>query len=369
MIGPMQRVIQSIRRKIAALPLLAKLLAANGLVIVVGATLGTAVTKALTDISAFTLAALFAVGGVAVSLAINYVVLRITLKPLTDLTDTVGRVQDGHTAIRAPSFRDQDPDIGRLTNALNTMLDRLASHTATIEVHREQLRALSAKVATAQEEERKRIARELHDETSQSLASLLIALERIDAAIPPDLSDLKVRLTSARQLTMQTLGGLRTLIADLRPLLLDDLGLVPAIRWFATERLESQGIDVEFRIGDGIPRLPAPVETVLFRIAQEAITNVVKHAEASQVKIELTCERDLVLAVEDDGVGLDLQGPMDYDGLHHLGLFGIRERAIAMGGTSTFTSIPGQGSRVRVTIPFDALGILYDRKDTRIARG
>jgi two-component system sensor histidine kinase UhpB len=351
------------------MPLLAKLLAVNGLVIVAGATLGTASVKALTDISAFTLAALLAVGGVALSLALNYIVLKMALRPLTDLTDTVGRVQDGHTPIRAPSFRDQDPDIGRLTNALNTMLDRLASHTATIEVHREQLRALSAKVTTAQEEERKRIARELHDETSQALASLLIALERIDAAIPPDLSDLKVRLTSARQLTVQTLGGLRTLIADLRPLLLDDLGLVPAIRWFATERLESQGIDVEFRVGDGIPRLPPPVETALFRVAQEAITNIVKHAEASQVKIELTSGKDLTLTVEDDGVGLDLEGPMDYDGLHHLGLFGIHERAVAMGGTSAFTSIRGQGSRVRVSIPFEALGVGHDRKDTRTSRG
>jgi len=369
MVGPLHQVIESIRRRIAALPLLAKLLAANGLVIVLGATLGTVAEKALTDTSAFALAALFAVGGVALSLAINYAILRIALKPLTDLTDTVGRVQDGHTAIRVPTLRDQDPDIGRLTNALNTMLDRLASHTATIEVHREQLRALSAKVTTAQEEERKRIARELHDETSQALASLLIALERIDAAIPPDLSDLKVRLTAARQLAVQTLSGLRALIADLRPLLLDDLGLVPAIRWFATERLESQGIDVDFRIGDGIPRLPAQVETALFRIAQEAIANIVKHAEASQVKIELTCKRDLVLAIEDDGVGLDLESPIDYDGLQHLGLFGIRERAIAMGGTSTFTSIPRQGSRVQVTIPFESLGILHDHKDSRIARG
>ncbi len=343
------------------LPILARLLIANGLVVVVGASIGTLLTKALVEASAFALAVIFTAAGVALSLALNYVVLRIALRPLSDLTSTVDEIRDGHLAARAPVPATQDPDITRLTDALNAMLERLAAHTATIDANREQLRALSAQVITAQEEERKRIARELHDETSQSLASLLIALERIDGAIPEDRGDLKRRLQAARELAAETLDGLRVLVADLRPLLLDDLGLIPAIRWYARQHLESQGIDVEFHLPDNLPRLPPPAETALFRIAQEAINNVVKHADASQVTICLCCQpglpapghpewhATLELTVEDDGVGFDPGGAARNG--QHFGLFGMRERAAALGGSLTIDSTPGAGTHIQMRLP------------------
>ncbi len=340
-----------IQEQIGHVPILIRLLIANGLVIVAGATIGTMLTKELVELSAFELMALFTVAGATLSLAINYLVLRVTLQPLSSLTSTVDRVQDGHTSIRAPFSAYQDPDIARLTEALNTMLDRLAAHTATIEANRQQLRALSAQVISAQEEERNRIARELHDETSQSLASLLIALERMDTVIPSELAELKKRLASARELTGETLKGLRALISDLRPLLLDDLGLMPAIRWSARERLESEGIDIECHIPARIPRLPPMAETALFRITQEAITNIIKHADAGQVHIDVCMNDKLTLTIRDDGVGFNASDPPPLGVRDHLGLFGIRERATALGGEAEIVSTPGAGTTVRVTVP------------------
>jgi two-component system sensor histidine kinase UhpB len=346
------------------LPILARLLIANGAVVVLGAALGTTLTKFLVDASAFELAVAFTVGGVLISLLLNYLVLRVALRPLSSLTHTVDGIREGHIDARAPAPSAHDPDIDRLTDALNAMLGRLAAHTATIEANREQLRALSAQVITAQEEERKRIARELHDDTSQSLASLLIALERIDAAIPAEMADLKARLASASDLTRETLDGLRGLVADLRPLLLDDLGLVPAIRWYARHHLEREGIDVAFDAPAELPRLPAPVETALFRISQEAIHNIVRHADASQVRVSLACDGDgdsacadhILLRIEDDGVGFANAVSISPNGgggqsEGRFGLFGVRERAAALGGDVQIASTPGLGTRLEVRLP------------------
>jgi two-component system sensor histidine kinase UhpB len=343
-------------------PILYRLLLVNALVVAAGASAGTLLTKALVEQSAFTLAVLFTVGGVLLSIAANYAILRAALRPLSELTDTVDRVRSGSTHLRA-DLDDQDPDLARLTAALNTMLDRLSLHTATIEAHREQLRALSAQVITAQEDERKRIARELHDETSQSLASLIIALERIEAIIPEELAEARRRLASTRELAHDTLAGLRGLVVDLRPMVLDDLGLVSAIRWYAVSHLEREGVDTSF-VAEEIPRLPSRVETALFRIAQEAVNNVVKHADATQVTIRLNLEpaepaqiKHLTLSIEDDGHGFEVDrfGQSGDDPLSRLGLFGIQERVAALGGQVTIESAPGKGTRLHVQIPLDGL--------------
>lgn len=338
-------------------PLLARILAANAIVVLLGAVAGTTLTKFLADESTLGLVLGFAALGVALSLLINYVVLRRTLRPLSELTRAVDRIHDDLSGAHLPVIPGNDPDLERLTQALNTMLDRLAAHAATIEANRRSLRALSLEVLSAQEEERKRIAGELHDETSQSLASLLISLERIDASIPDDLPHLKDRLRAARGLTRRALDDLRAVVADLRPLVLDDLGLAPAIRWYATDRLEPEGIDVTVEADSNLPRLPAAVETAVFRIAQEAISNVLHHADAGQVRIRIACPRDLELEVDDDGVGFDAVLPPPPDGRQHMGLFGIRERAAALGGEATVESTPGEGTRVRVTIPMQALDV------------
>lgn len=333
------------------LPIIVRLLAANGFMIILGAAVGTTLTKMLVDLSAFTLATMFTVAGVALSLVLNYIVLRMALQPLSTLTSAVGHIYNGDIILEIPPV--DQPDLAPLTQALNTMLHRLTVHTATIEANRQKLHTLSAQVISAQEDERNRIARELHDETCQSLISLLIALDRINAVAPRELTDLTTRISSARQLTSETLDGLRLLVADLRPSLLHDLGLIPAIRSYASERLEPLGVDVEFELPSRLPRLPTRLETSLFRISQEAISNIIKHAEASHVSIRLSYDRDLSLLIEDDGVGFETNGESAPSGVEHMGLFGMRERAAAVGGRIEIDSSPGRGTILRVIIPLE----------------
>jgi two-component system sensor histidine kinase UhpB len=342
------------------LPLIVRILATNAAVVLLGAVVGTLLTRQLAGRSTLGLMLTLAALGVAVSLVLNYLVLRRTLQPLSELTRAVDRIEEDPANPRLPMVSREDPDLARLTTALNTMLDRLAAHAATIEANRQSLRTLSLQVLSAQEDERKRIARELHDETSQSLASLLISLERIDAVIPDDLPHLKERLRAARSLTTRAIDDLRTLVADLRPLVLDDLGLAPAIRWYASDRLEPEGIDVTVEAAPDLPRLPAHIETAVFRIAQEAISNVLTHADAGQVRVRLSRGRDLELEIEDDGIGFDSMRPVPPDSRQHMGLFGIRERAAALGGEARVESTPGEGTRVSVTIPLEGSGAAHE---------
>lgn len=336
------------------MPLRTRVLVANAAVVLLGAIGGTALTRALASQPTVWLTLGFAALGVGLSLLINYAVLRAALRPLTSLTRAVDRIEDDLAGVRLPVGEIREPDLARLAAALNTMLDRLEAHASIIEASQRSLRSLSLEVLSAQEDERKRIARELHDETSQSLASLLISLERIDAAIPDDLPHLKERLRAARGLTTRAIDDLRSLVADLRPLVLDDLGLAPAIRWYACDRLEPEGIDVTVD-ADTATRLPAAVETALFRIAQEAISNVLNHADAGQVRIRLAVGRRLELEIEDDGAGFDTEQAPPPDGRQHMGLFGIRERAAALGGEARIESLPGEGTRVSVYIPLEPL--------------
>lgn len=362
---------------LSRVPIITRVLIANGLVIAVGAFVGTLLTKMLVDQSAFSLAIMFTAAGVVLSLILNYAVLRVVLRQLNSLTREVNAISEGgfkpDDLGLLPAPRAADPDIARLSQALDSMLERLAAHTATIEANREQLRALSAQVIKAQEEERKRIARELHDDTCQSLASLLLALERIGAAIPNELPEVGANIASAHVLVDNTLEGIRALVADLRPLLLDDLGLIPAIRWYAREHLESQGIDVQFQFPADMPRLPAFMEIALFRMAQEAITNIIRHADAGQVSVTMTTDCSLSpdchvkLIVEDDGIGFDATGVGVQQANGHFGLFGISERVAALSGQVEIESMVGQGTRLLVDLPLR--GESCERTNTGVSGG
>ncbi len=216
---------------------------------------------------------------------------------------------------------------------------------------KEELRGeLLKKLLTVQDEERKRIARELHDETSQGLAALLLSIEKAIATSPPDLKSLLLR---TKAMTNRALDGLHRLIFDLRPSALDDLGLAAAIRWSAENRLEPMGIDLEFEVRGAERRLAPEVETILFRIAQEAVTNIAKHAEAESVRISIDFEGSLVrLRLEDDGKGFDVAKILNTpDGLRGLGLLGMQERAALVEGTLMLDSSPQGGTRLTVEVP------------------
>ncbi|MBI2862250.1 MAG: GAF domain-containing protein [Chloroflexi bacterium] len=220
---------------------------------------------------------------------------------------------------------------------------------------KEQLRAeLLQQVITAQEGERKRIARDLHDSTAQSLTAITMGLELLAESMPPDSAALQ-RFTRMQELAASTLTDLRSLIFDLRPAALDDLGLVPALRACARQHLGDRDVRVTIE-GIGLKeRLPSQHETCLFRVLQEAITNTAKHAQAKSVRIRLErTDGKVVALVEDDGVGFALRRlKSEAEPGRGFGLLDMRERAELLGGTVRVESLPGAGTRIRVELPLD----------------
>ena len=310
----------------------------------------------------------------ALALVFAWGAARSVRRPIWLLTLAAERIASGDLDQPIPPL--PDDEIGRLGRSLEGMrvalkasLDEIAAANLALEgrveartrelqglyrqlQERERWREeLLRKVISAQEDERKRLARELHDETSQTLSALAMKIETALAASPPGAS--RDRLVEARALTVRTLDELHRLIFDLRPSVLDDLGLLSAIRWYAERHLEPLGIIVQFEASGFERRLRPELETALFRVAQEAITNIAKHAGAETVLIQCL-ERDdrVTIEIEDDGKGFSpasLPPPAARE--RGLGLMGMRERVELFGGTIELDSAPGQGTRVSVSVP------------------
>ncbi|MFQ5595005.1 MAG: PAS domain S-box protein, partial [Anaerolineae bacterium] len=221
----------------------------------------------------------------------------------------------------------------------------------TLQHYTERLQALTAKLVEVAEEERQRVARELHDETSQALANLVVTLGTV-ARITRD-EETRRQLEQAKQLVVGTLEGVNRIVHDLRPRLLDDYGLLPAIRWYAEERLGQAGVDVGVEVQGTEMRLPAHTETAVFRMIQEAMNNIVRHAQATQATVRLTWERhQLAVEVIDDGRGYDVQETLNGARRDQsLGLLGMQERAMLVGGTLSIDSESGAGTRVLIQVP------------------
>lgn len=209
------------------------------------------------------------------------------------------------------------------------------------------------KILTAQEDERKRIARELHDETSQGLTALMLGLDTVRMALAVDARKAEEHLQTIKSIAEGMLENIHRLIADLRPSLLDDLGLVPAIAWYGEQRLNPLGIAL-YLDEDGLQgRLSPAMETALFRIVQEAMTNVVRHARASAVTVRLIRRGGyLTLQIADNGCGFDPQILQSADPRSEgLGLRGIQERVNILGGEFYLQPAPGQGTAITVHVP------------------
>ena len=294
--------------------------------------------------------------------------------PVAVLTEHAQRIAGGELAWPIPDLGEDE--VGRLGKSLEQMrqnlgslIDRVAQSNAQLEQRveartkelneanvqlreREEARSqLLRKVITAQEDERKRIARELHDETSQGLAVLAMGIEAAQDTLR---SGKLPRLEEVKALAVRTLEDVHRLILDLRPSVLDDLGLLSAIRWYAERHLESRGLSVRCEFGE-MRRLPPELETALFRICQETMSNVARHAQATAVLIQVGVEADeVVVEIEDDGKGFDQDAAARREGRRPWGLMGIRERAEILGGVARVESSPGQGTRVEVRIPVPA---------------
>jgi len=326
-------------------PLFYKILLANSGIVVLGAVFGTLATiqflRAEPGHSPFEVAIPLAAVGVGVSLLVNAVILRVALRPLYQLEDTAARVQAGDLEARAPRSPIADRELDRLTRTFNAMLDRVAAY-------RQRTRDVAARALNAEEEERKRIARELHDETAQTLAALLIRLRVArggdDAARATLLEDMRTEISGA-------LEGIRRFARGLRPPALDELGLVPAIDAHVRQLSETVGLPVRLESVPLDDVLWPQAELALYRIVQEALSNAVRHAHATRATVRITRDgHEVAVLVEDDGRGFDADATMSGD-RSGLGLFGMQERAEYIGGSVTIDSSPGHGTRVRAVIP------------------
>jgi two-component system sensor histidine kinase UhpB len=328
------------RRSLLALPVLFKVLIANSVVILVGATLGTYLATRIQQPNGPAILIGFITIGWLVSVLINFVLLKIAFHPLTQLRETMKRIQAGNPSLRAP-LTGQDPEADQLAEAFNTMLETLADAART----------RATQILTAQEQERKRIARELHDETSQVLTSLLISLKVLEEAISSE--EARQRVEETRSLVHQTLRAIRNLSIDLRPSALDDLGLLPALRWYIKEYQQKCQIEVEFSASNFKERLPSELETALYRIVQEALTNTAKYAKATRVQISVVEEPGSVKAtITDNGQGFDAQTVLKLPWQERgLGLAGMHERAALLDGSLIITTEPGKGTTIEARIP------------------
>lgn len=212
-------------------------------------------------------------------------------------------------------------------------------------------RELTRRIVLAQEEERARIARELHDETAQVLTAFTFHLAALKQAMPAN-ANIQKQYENLQRLSRQMSLGIYRLVRDLRPALLDDLGLASGLQYLAEEHETSSGLQVELNVHGEKRRLDKMAETVLYRIAQEALTNVARHAETRQVKIDLEfTEQEARLRVSDWGKGFDV--PTVLSTPDSLGLAGMRERAESIGGQLIIDSAPGHGTQIEARLPLE----------------
>jgi len=302
------------------------------------------------------------------------------VRPLQELGRASQRIGEGH--LSQPVVVESAGELGSLARSIDEMRVRLADsleriqrqnsvleqrvadRTRDLAKSHEKLSQLLKRVITAEEGERKRVARELHDDTSQALNAILMSIDTVRLSLSAD-DPLVERLAAMREHCLTTLQGLHQVIRDLRPPVLDDLGLASAIRWVLESRLRERGIDYNLLVETswrdaaahsdlGLER--ADVDLLLFRVIQEAVTNIVKHAEATLVKVTLCLEgAHVVLRVHDDGIGFDPDSLAadagDRAAMGGYGILGMQERVALLDGKMTIRSGPGEGTEITVAVP------------------
>ncbi len=249
-------------------------------------------------------------------------------------------------------YTDDDLDLlGSLAQSATLALENARLHEERLSILRQQL----AQVTAAQEEERQRIARELHDGVGPSLASLNLRLHTAGKLVQPNPAAAQ-ELKELAELTQANIQDIRRLIYDLRPAVLDELGLVAALHEYVDRYQQEQGLTVALAAPEGKDRLPAPLETTLFRVIQEALTNAARHAKAQHVEVALGWDpAQVTLRIADDGQGFDQrEAAAQARNGQHLGLWSMRERVEQLGGRLTIDSQPGSGTTIQATVPLGA---------------
>jgi two-component system, NarL family, sensor histidine kinase UhpB len=279
------------------------------------------------------------VAGFVVLLGLNIVLLRRVLSPLFRLTAAMSSVDPDRPGRRLSGINPRSAEGQALADAFNSMLDRLES------ARREAARTALA----AQEAERLRVARELHDEIGQTLTAVTLQAERA-ADGDPELASGALRQVA--DAVRDSLDEVRRIARELRPEALDDLGLVNALIALCARLRSEEGPRLSRELPGDLPQLPPDVELVVYRIAQEGLTNALRHADASSVRLSLRADEESVtLRVVDDGKGMPAQLPGGT-----AGIAGMRERALLVDGRLSIESQPGRGTEVLFTVPVDQAG-------------
>ena len=291
-------------------------------------------------------------------LIVNLALSRIVLRRLESLAQALSSF--GQESLDLPLHVGDPDEIGQLVISFNEMGQRIEAEAADNRELSENLRRQSnirgellKHLTTAQEDERKRVARELHDDLGQTLGALALQAEMMERFIPPDSDDAIEQLKQTQALITETTERMYDLILALRPSALDDLGLVAALRTHAERSLDGSGITFELNTNRLVKRLPQELETVMYRIFQEALSNVRRHSKAKQVHINISIHDGMLESeVKDDGQGFDPQ-TIVMDGNHPrgLGLLGIKERVSQIGGQLEINSKPGAGTQILIRIP------------------
>ena len=320
------------RATLLRVPLMWKLVGANA-VLVLAAALGAAFAHHAT-------VAVLAVALIVV-IGINHYLVHLALEPLKDLEATASRVWQGDLEARVVPSPIADSDMIRVGSTINLLLDGLMAD-------RSRMRLLASQVINAQDAERARIARELHDSTAQTLAAAMLQL----SAVARQETDPAVqsRLEELRTLVADALEEVRSMSHTIHPRVLDDLGLVAALEWLARQTRQEGVLEVEVEAAPGAESVPKAAASVLYRVAQESVRNVVQHARARNVRIVLDSDGEMAkLSVIDDGHGFDVRSAEARR--PGMGLFSIRERVSLVNGTVDIQSVPGRGARVIATVP------------------
>ena len=273
--------------------------------------------------------------------------------------------QRHHAEIRLRQAKDElearvDARTRELADVNRTLLREISEHVETEEslrasehdlaTSRQELRALAARLLTAQEEERRRISRDLHDDINQRLAMLIVQAESLESSLPPSAGDCSKELRSIQDRLTELSDDVRHLAYQFHPSILDDLGLTVALQRLVDECAARANLQGTFDVSPSPPTVPQPVATCLYRIAQESLANVMKHARANKVIVSLASTADAItLTVQDDGVGFDTQQLAN--GHRGLGLISMAERLRLVRGTVTIDSIPHQGTRLSIKVP------------------
>jgi signal transduction histidine kinase len=328
---------RGVAERVLRVPLLGKVAGAN-LLIVAAALAGVGMERRL-----HMPGSAVSILGVALglSLVVNLALVYVALRPLNDLETAASRVSAGDLEARVESSILADRDIARIGTTLNTLLDRLTED-------RDRVRRLAAQVISVQDEERARVARELHDSTAQILTAVMLQLGAAarESTSPP----LDARIATLRELASEALEEVRSLSHTMHPRVLDDLGLAAALEWLARQTRAQEPLDVRVTAVDDQPPIPAPLASVLYRVAQEALRNAARHADARHVDVQLRHEgRRATLEVKDDGRGFNVR---DAERRRPgMGLFSMRERVALVNGRLDVTSAPGRGTRIVATVP------------------